>query len=103
MNIMSNEIKYNNSIAFHPGSYVEDIIRERNITESEFAEQLGVSSRTISKIIDGKEDISEDVANKLAEFTGVSLKTWLNLQKNYDIKLMEIRTQNDNFDYSKKD
>ncbi|WP_022796811.1 HigA family addiction module antitoxin [Bavariicoccus seileri] len=87
---MSSECVYKDLIAFHPGSYVSDIIDDLNITQSEFAERLGTSSKTISKIINGEESISNDMANKLAKLTGVSIKTWLNLQSSYDIKMMEI-------------
>lgn len=87
---MSKEVMYKDLIAFHPGSYVEDIIDELNITQAEFAERLGASSKTVSKIVNGEENISKDIANKLAKLTGISIKTWLNLQNSYDIKVMEI-------------
>lgn len=93
---MSKEVVYKDLIAFHPGSYVEDIIEELNITQAEFAERLGTSSKTVSKIVNGEENISKDIANKLAKLTGISIKTWLNLQVAYDIKVLEIENkQND--------
>lgn len=92
---MSNEVSYKQLIAFHPGSYVEEIVDELNITQNEFAERLGTSSKTLSKIINGEEKISADVANKLAKATGVSIKTWLNLQVAYDAKVMEIKDLQD--------
>lgn len=92
---MSNEVSYKQLIAFHPGSYVEEIVDELNITQNEFAERLGTSSKTLSKIINGEERISTDVANKLAKTTGVSIKTWLNLQATYDAKLIEIEDMQD--------
>lgn len=93
---MSNEIEYKDLIAFHPGSYVEEIVEELNITQAEFAVRLGTTSKTISKIINGEERISKDIANKLAKLTGVSVQTWLNLQANYDAKLVEIENKMDN-------
>lgn len=87
---MSNDVIYKELIAFHPGSYIEDVVEEMNITQAEFAERLGTSSKTISKLINGEERISNDIANKLAKLTGVSIKTWMNLQVSYDIKVMEI-------------
>ena len=78
---MTKNIKtYQDIIAFHPGSYVEDIIDDLNISQKEFAERLGVSAKTISKIVNAEESISKDTANKLAKLTGVSLETWVNLQ-----------------------
>ncbi|WP_334333468.1 MULTISPECIES: HigA family addiction module antitoxin [unclassified Companilactobacillus] len=90
---MSKENVYEDLIAFHPGSYVEDIVDELNITQAEFADRLGVSAKTISKIINGEDRISNDIANKLANLTGISIKTWMNLQEAYDIKFLEIENK----------
>lgn len=87
---MSNEVMYKDLIAFHPGSYIEDVVEELNITQAEFAERLGTSSKTVSKLINGEERISNDIANKLAKLTGVSIKTWMELQLSYDLKVIEI-------------
>lgn len=92
---MSKEIMYKDLIAFHPGSYVEDIVDELNITQAEFAERLGTSAKTVSKIINGEDNISKDIANNLAKLTGISIKTWMDLQTNYDIKVMEIKNKQD--------
>lgn len=91
---MTKNIKtYQDIIAFHPGSYVEDIIDDLNISQKEFAERLGVSAKTISKIVNAEESISKDTANKLAKLTGVSLETWINLQNAFDLKMIEIENQ----------
>ncbi|UQS86856.1 HigA family addiction module antitoxin [Nicoliella spurrieriana] len=88
---MSNEVEYEDIIAFHPGSYIEDIINDLNITQNEFAERIGVSSKTISKIINGEDRITSVTANKLDKATGVSYKTWNRLQSIYDEKILEIK------------
>ncbi len=91
---MTKSVKiYEDLIAFHPGSYVEDIIDDLNISQKEFAERLGVSAKTISKIVNAEEPISKDTANKLSKLTGISLETWLNLQATYDLKVIEIENQ----------
>lgn len=87
---MSNEIEYKDLIAFHPGSYVEDIVDDLNITQSEFADRLGTTPKTVSKLINGEERLSNDLANSLSKVTGISVKTWLNLQSAYDAKVIEI-------------
>lgn len=92
---MSNTIKYQDLIAFHPGSYVEEIVDELNITQAEFAERLGVSSKLVSKIINGQDSISALTADKLAKITGVSMETWLNLQAQYDAKIAKIQDTQD--------
>lgn len=87
---MSSDIIYKDLIAFHPGSYISDIVDELNITQEEFAERLGTTAKTISKVINGEDKVSMDIADKLSKLTGISIKTWLNLQLSYDIKKNEI-------------
>lgn len=82
--------KYKDITAFHPGYYVEEAIQDMNISQSEFAKRLGVSERTLSLFIDGKIDISYDLARKLSMVLGTSIKLWFNLQRIYNNKLLEI-------------
>ena len=77
-------------IAFHPGQYVEELIKEYNVTQKEFAEHLGISEMKLGKLVNGEESISNDIAQKLAKITNISIITWLNLQNAYDVKIAEI-------------
>lgn len=79
-----NEKVYNNTIVFHPGSYIEDIIDDMGITQSEFAKKLNITEKTLDKLINGLIPLSEDLAEKLSKLTGTSVKLWLNLQQKYD-------------------
>lgn len=87
---MTNIDIYKNLIAFHPGSYVEDIIDDLNITQEEFAKRLGTSAKTISNLLQGKIKLSGDLAFKLEKMTGIDFKTWMNIQNTYDKKVFEI-------------
>ena len=88
---MSNKIvEYKDLIAFHPGQYVEELIEEYNVTQKEFAERLGISEMKLGKLVNGEESSSNDIAEKLANITNISMKTWLNLQNAYDIKMAEF-------------
>lgn len=85
---MSNKIvEYKDLIAFHPGQYLGELIEDYEMTQKEFAENLGVSPKTISKLVKGEESISNEIAQKLEKFTNISMKTWLNLQNAYDVKM----------------
>lgn len=77
-------------IAFHPGQYVEELIKEYNVTQKEFADRLGISEMKLGKLVNGEESISNDIARKLAKVTNISMITWLNLQNVYDVKIAEI-------------
>lgn len=89
--ITNNE--YKNIIAFHPGEYVNDLIDDLNITQEEFAYRLGTTPKTVSKIVNGEESISQDIAYKLEKLTGVSFETWINLQSIFDKKVLEIKDE----------
>ena len=101
---MSNKIvEYKNLIAFHPGQYVSELIEDYNVTQKEFAERLGVSAKTVSKIVNAEESISKDTAHKLAKLSGVSMQTWLNLQNAYDVKVAEIAEERELEEGSEKE
>ena len=56
---MTNKIvEYKDLIAFHPGQYLGELIEDYEMTQKEFAENLGVSPKTISKLVKGEESIS---------------------------------------------
>lgn len=78
-----------NLIDFHPGQYIGELIEDYQMTQKEFAEKLGLSPKTINKLVNGEESISNDIAQKLEKFTNISMKTWLNLQTSYDTKVAE--------------
>ena len=85
---MTNKIvEYKDLIAFHPGQYLGELIEDYEMTQKEFEENLGVSPKTISKLVKGEESISNEIAQKLEKFTNISMKTWLNLQNAYDVKM----------------
>lgn len=77
-------------IAFHPGQYIGELIEDYNVTQKEFAERLGVSEMKLSKLVNGVESISNEIAQKLEKLTNISMQTWLNLQNAYDVKMAEF-------------
>ena len=87
---MSNLIEYKDIVAFHPGYYIADIIEDMEISQAEFATRMGTTVKTLSKLINGQVNISNDLAKKLSVMMGTSPKVWLNLQSAYNQKLVEI-------------
>ena len=79
-----------NLIAFHPGQYIGELIEDYQMSQKEFAEKLGLSPKTINKLVNGEESISNDIAQKLEKLTNISMKTWLNLQASYDRKVAKV-------------
>ena len=90
VNMTNKIIEYKDLIAFHPGQYIGELIEDYNMTQKEFAEKLGVSPKMIRKLVKGEQSISNEIAQKLEKLTNISMKTWLNLQKAYDVKMAEF-------------
>ena len=82
-------VEYKDLIAFHPGQYIGELIEDYQMTQNEFAEKLGESPKMISKLVNGEESISNDIAQKSEKLTNISMKTWLNLQASFDRKVAE--------------
>ena len=92
--------KYNGLLAFHPGYYISEIIEDMEMTQDEFARRLGTTAKTLSNIVNGKVNISDDIANKLSMMLNTSVDLWLNLQKEYDKKVLEMKNEEE-FDRQK--
>ena len=88
---MSNVKEYKDIVAFHPGYYIADIIDDMEISQNEFAARMGTTAKTLSKLINGQANISDDLAKKLSVMLGTSVEVWQNLQNTYDQKLLEIQ------------
>ena len=71
----------------HPGAILADtVLREDGgKSVSAFAEELGISRVTLSRVVNGRAAVSVDMALALAEATGTSPESWLNMQTAYDL------------------
>lgn len=90
---MSNYIEYNDSIAFHPGYYIKEIVDESGLTQEDFAKRLGTTPKNLSLLIRGEQSLSIDIAMKLSRMIGTSVKYWLNLQNGYDALVAEFKSR----------
>ena len=70
----------------HPGGILKRYYLEPlSLTISEIAKDLGVSRKTISKIVNEKGAITPDMALGLAKTFNTSPELWLNMQAKYDL------------------
>ena len=90
---MSNYIEYNDTIAFHPGYYIKELVDESGLTQEDFAKRLDTTPKNLSLLIRGEQSLSIDIAMKLSRMIGTSVGYWLNLQNSYDALRAEFRSQ----------
>ena len=70
----------------HPGVILkEDYLIPLKISITETASKLGVSRKTLSKIINERGSVTPEMALRLSRAFDTSPDFWLNLQKNYDL------------------
>ena len=71
----------------HPGAVLADELKELNITQAEFARQIGVQPNRISQLIAGKRAMTAETALRLQERLGVEAVFWMNLQSIYELDI----------------
>lgn len=70
----------------HPGEMLaEEFLKPLGVSQSAFAERLGVSSPRLNEIIRGKRSITPETALRLAQVLGMSADFWLGLQQDWDL------------------
>jgi antitoxin HigA-1 len=69
----------------HPGEVISDVLEDIGMTQTSFAEVLGVSRRTVNEIVQGRRPITVDMAIRIGKALGNGPQLWLNLQQKVDI------------------
>ena len=70
----------------HPGRIIKGLyLVQFSITITDLAKALGVSRKTVSKIVNERGSISSEMALRLSQAFNTSPELWLNLQRNYDL------------------
>lgn len=65
-----------------------------SLTVSGLAEILGVSRKTLSKIVNERGSVTPDMALRLSKAFKTTPELWLNLQQNYDLWLASQESNN---------
>jgi len=74
----------------HPGIMLkEDFLDDLDIKPGSFAKAIGVDRAAIKKIVDGKRAITADMALRFGLFFNMSAGFWLNLQKDYELRIVK--------------
>ena len=70
----------------HPGGIIKrQYMESLSLTVSELAVTLGVSRKTLSKIVNERGNVTPDMALRLSQAFNTTPELWLNLQRNYDL------------------
>jgi len=72
---------------FHPGEYIADEMQARGVKQIELAKALGLSKSEMSLIINGKRNVTVNLALKLEELWEIDAQLWMRLQMGYEIDL----------------
>ena len=75
----------------HPGELIRETLdglqaeTNEKLTIGQLAAGLGVTRKTLSAIINGKQGISSEMALRLAKAFNTTPEFWLHAQENYDL------------------
>lgn len=74
----------------HPGALLREIVMpEAGVTITEVARCCGVARNTLSKIVNERADISEDIAIRLSRSVGSTPRFWLEMQNRHNLWKLE--------------
>jgi len=70
----------------HPGRIIKNhYLQPLSISITDLAGKLGVSRKTISKIVNERGAVTSDMALRLSKAFNTTPELWLNLQNTYDL------------------
>ncbi|MGD9924396.1 MAG: HigA family addiction module antitoxin [Pseudorhodoplanes sp.] len=74
----------------HPGEFLrEDVLPALGIPKTEFARRLGISRAMLYSILNQQAPITPAMALRLGKLLGTTPESWLNMQRDYDLRLLE--------------
>jgi len=81
-------IDLNDAIQMHNPAHPGEVLREwlpEDMTVTEAAKELQISRVTLSKILNGKANVTAGMALRLAAWLGTSPDVWLSMQTQWDL------------------
>lgn len=79
-------------LIIHPGEHLSDELKALGMSANELAKELGVPTNRFTQIIAGKRSITGDTALRLGKCFGTGPDIWMNLQKNYKLRIAAQET-----------
>ena len=79
-----------------PGEILrEDFMEPMGISMNKLSRDIDVPTNRISEIVNGKRGITADTALRLERYFGVEAQFWLNLQSEYDLRIIKRKIGSD--------
>ena len=79
-----------------PGEILrEDFMEPMGISMNQLSRDIVVPPNRISEIVNGKRSITADTALRLERYFGIEAQFWLNLQSEYDLRVMKRKIGSD--------
>lgn len=70
-------------IAIPPGATIEEQLEDKNMSLKEFASKMGMPKEQIRKLMDGKTQLTPEIADRLEIVLGVPAEFWSKLETIY--------------------
>ena len=71
----------------HPGQVLKGLYLEPlELTVTDAAKGLGITRKTLSQLVNGRQSISPDMALRLSEAFDTTPQLWLNMQQNFYLR-----------------
>jgi HTH-type transcriptional regulator / antitoxin HigA len=74
---------------FPPGEYLDDELKARGWSQSEFADIIGRTPSVVSQLISGKRVITPELAKEIGAAFGTGPEVWMNLESAYRLGTSE--------------
>lgn len=70
----------------HPGEVLKGLYMEpAGVSVTDFACQLGVDRKTISRLVNGRSGVTAEMALRLSKVLNTTPEVWLGMQQDYDL------------------
>jgi addiction module HigA family antidote len=73
----------------HPGEILAGELAELQLSAAQLGRELHVPTNRITQILNGRRALTADTALRLGQWFGTGPELWLNLQKQYELRLAE--------------
>lgn len=87
-------VKSRSFIATPPGATIKEQLKDRGMTQKEFAARMDLSEKHISRLINGEVQLTPEMAVRLEMVLGVPAKFWNNLEAIYREKIVKAEAEN---------